>query len=121
MPKRILVVDDDPTLVTILTKRLVAQGYMVLSAFNGSEALSKASRHKPDVILMDVMMPGMDGVKAAEQLAAMGSTATIPIIFLSALIPPEHPKTFPGQDRLFYLSKPCEPEELLGLLKRLDL
>ena len=119
MAKRILVVDDDPSIVMILTRRLVANGYLVLSASGGEELLVKLRAFRPDAILLDVMMPSMDGVKVAEKLALSPATATIPIIFISCLIAPHHPQDSPSNPRHHYLGKPFEPEALLGLLQRI--
>jgi CheY-like chemotaxis protein len=121
LPKRILVVDDEATIVKILTKRLVGSGYVVLSAANGPEAFGKLANFKPDAILLDVMMPGMDGVQVAERLGRMPSTARTPVIFISALIAPDHPRESPTNPLHFYLGKPFEPEALLGILQRLGL
>ena len=119
MPKRIIIVDDDPGILKILTKRLVAEGYLVLSAANGADLAAKLPTFRPSAILLDVMMPGMDGVQIADQLARFPTTAPIPIIFLSALISPYDPQDSPANPRHHYLSKPFEPEVLLALLKRI--
>jgi len=119
MPKRIIVVDDDPTISLIITKRLVANGYVVLPAASGAELMVKLPAFRPDVILLDVMMPGMDGVQVAELLGQRLNTASLPIIFLSALISPDHLQDSPSNPLHHYLGKPFEPEVLLGLLKRI--
>ena len=119
MPKHILVVDDEPFVLKILTRQLVAHGYVVLSATGGSDLMAKLATFKPDVILLDVMMPGLDGIQIAEQLARGKATAQIPIIFLSALISPYQPQDSPANPRFHYLGKPFEPETLLKLLGRI--
>ena len=120
MARRIMIVDDDPSFVSILTRRLVANGYMVLSAFSGEDLLTKLDGFHPDVILLDVMMPGMDGLQVAKRLEQGASTAAIPIVFCSALISTDYPQEFPANPRYHYLGKPFEPEVLLALLKRID-
>ena len=119
MPKRILIVDDDPIVIKVLTLLLVAHGYLVLTASNGEDLMAKLSAFRPDAILMDVMMPGMDGVQLAERLGQMHATAITPIIFMSALITPDQPQDSPSNPYHHYLGKSFEPEALLGLLKRI--
>jgi len=121
LPKRIMVVDDDPTIVKILTKRLLAHGYVVMSANGGPDLLTKLSTFRPDGILLDVMMPGMDGVQVAERLGRTYSTSRIPIVFVSALIGPDHPQDSPTNPLHHYLGKPFEPEILIRLLQRIGL
>ena len=118
MSKRILVVDDEPGIVRILTRRLMANGYLVLSAASGQEALAKLATFRPKAILLDVMMPGMDGVQLAERLGKLPATAATPVIFISALIGPDHPQDSPSNPLHHYLGKPFEPEALLALLQR---
>ena len=119
MSKRILIVDDEPFVIKLLTVRLVSHGYLVLAATNGEELMAKLATFRPDAILMDVMMPGMDGVQLAERLGLVPGTAAIPIIFHSALISPDQPQDSPSNPYHHYLGKSFEPEALLGLLKRI--
>lgn len=119
LPKRILIVDDQPFIIKILTVRLVAHGYVVLSASNGEDLMAKLSAFKPDAIVMDVMMPGMDGVQLADKLGQLPATATTPIIFHSALISPDQPQDSPANPYHHYLGKSFEPEALLKLLWRI--
>lgn len=79
----VLVVDDDPLIVDLLEMALTAQGYQVYSSVNGA-AIQVARECHPDVILLDIMMPGMDGVEVSQRLRADPETATIPIIAISA-------------------------------------
>ncbi len=118
MAKRILIVDDEPFIIKLLTQRLVANGYLVLAANNGADLMAKLAAFKPDAILMDVMMPGLDGVQLADQLGQMPGTAHLPIIFHSALISPDQPQDSPTHPHHHYLSKSFEPEPLLELLHR---
>jgi DNA-binding response OmpR family regulator len=82
---RVLVVDDEPDIVRLLTFALQADGYQVQSAKNGSEGLERARQDKPDVVILDVMMPGMDGFEVCNELRSKPETASLPIIMLSAL------------------------------------
>ena len=81
---KILIVDDDPDIIEILTYNLSNEGYNVKSAINGIEALKKAKKFIPDIILLDVMMPEMDGIEACSQLREIESLSKSMIIFLSA-------------------------------------
>jgi len=119
LAKKILVVDDEPNIVMILTRRLMANGYLVLSATSGEGLQAKLNAFRPDAILLDVMMPGQDGTQIAERLSKLPSTASIPIIFISALISPHHPQDSPSNPFHHYLGKPFEPEVLLALLRRI--
>jgi DNA-binding response OmpR family regulator len=82
--KRVLVVDDERDLVDLITYNLGRNGYTVLPAFDGLAALEIARREVPDLILLDLMMPGLDGTEVARRLKADSRTATIPIIMLTA-------------------------------------
>ena len=81
---KILIVDDDPDIIEILTYDLSNEGYNVKSAVNGIEALKKAKKFIPDIILLDVMMPEMDGIEACSNLREIESLSKSMIIFLSA-------------------------------------
>ena len=85
MPEKILVVDDEPDIVKVLVARLKEQGYETITALDGNQALVQAEQHQPDLIILDIMMPGMDGTEAAQKLRENPKTRGIPIIFLSAL------------------------------------
>jgi class 3 adenylate cyclase/CheY-like chemotaxis protein len=81
---RILVVDDNPTNVDILRTRLIAHGYEVLTASDGEEALAAAREHLPDLVLLDVMMPKLDGVEACRRLKADPSLPFTPVVMVTA-------------------------------------
>ena len=81
---KILIVDDDPDIIEILTYNLSNEGYNVKSAVNGIEAIKKAKKFTPDIILLDVMMPEMDGIEACSNLREIESLSKSMIIFLSA-------------------------------------
>jgi CheY-like chemotaxis protein len=121
MTKRILVVDDEMDFTRIVTRNLITQGYLVRAAGGVDEVMKSLKAFRPDAILMDVMLPGTDGVKIAEQLARSPATATIPIVFVSALISPYQPQDSPANPLHHYLGKPFEPEVLMGLLRRIGI
>jgi DNA-binding response OmpR family regulator len=119
MGKTILVVDDEPGIVKMVTSRLKANGYEVLSAFGGEEGLEKCKAFKPDAVILDIMMPDMDGGSVAAELKDDPSTSMIPVIFLSAAVKSsEVPKTHKvgGQ---YVIAKPFKGDELLDILKQI--
>ena len=83
--KRVLLADDDPLIIRMYQKKLSTDGYLVDTAFNGEEAIAKVVKQKPDLILLDVMMPKMNGVETLKTLKSKPETADIPIIFLTNL------------------------------------
>lgn len=83
--RRILVVDDDPRLLHIIAMYLGIEGYDVKTASNGEEGLREVASHRPDLIILDIMMPGMDGVEACRRIRLDPETAHIPVLMFSAL------------------------------------
>jgi DNA-binding response OmpR family regulator len=84
VPRKILVVDDEPDLVELVAFNLEAEGYQVITATNGMEALNRARAILPDLIVLDLMLPELDGLSVCEILHRLPSTAPIPIIILTA-------------------------------------
>ncbi len=83
--KKILIVDDEKDALFILEKELTARGYSVIATSNGSSALNLAKSEHPDLIVLDIWMPGMDGAEVAEKLREDARTKDIPVIFLTCL------------------------------------
>ena len=83
--RRILVVDDDPRLLHIVAMYLGIEGFDVATASNGEEGLREVDAHRPDLIILDIMMPGMDGVEACRRIRSNPETGDIPILMFSAL------------------------------------
>ena len=83
--KKILIVDDERDALFILEKELTARGYSVIAADNGKNALNLAKSEHPDLIILDIWMPGMDGAEVAEKLQEDPKTKDIPVIFLTCL------------------------------------
>jgi DNA-binding response OmpR family regulator len=83
-PARILVVDDDPDTVDILSRHLQREGFVAIEAFSGADCLQIARDSDVDVILLDLMMPGMDGFQVCQELKGDATTAEIPIILITA-------------------------------------
>jgi len=84
MPKKILVVDNEEDIVEMLKYNLEKEGYTVFTALNGKRAIEQAHENKPNLILLDIMMPEMDGWEVCKQLMKDEKTSTIPVIFLTA-------------------------------------
>jgi len=110
----VLIVDDEPLNVDLLEQELGAAGYRTLSATSGEEALAAAAKSRPDLILLDVMMDGVDGYEVCKRLKASEATRAIPVVFLTALAETfEKVRAF-GAGAVDYLTKPFETEELLA-------
>src|SRR5688500_2190225 len=82
--KRILIADDDPVILRLIQVNLELEGYEVITANNGEEAVAQAKAENPDLVILDIMMPRLDGYQACEQLKSSDATRDIPVIFLSA-------------------------------------
>jgi CheY-like chemotaxis protein len=82
--KRILVVDDNKSLVMVMARILQKEGYDVSTAFDGTEGMEKAQSEKPDIIILDISMPGPDGYAVCRQLRLDPNTSNIPVVFLSS-------------------------------------
>jgi len=117
--RKILVVDDEEDVLQILEKRLNSSGYQVITAKNGREAIEKASRELPNLILLDIFLPDIDGGEVAQQLRENETTKDIPVIFLSCLFTKEDEKRG-GHLRggNFFVAKPFEFNELLDIINR---
>ncbi len=109
----ILVTDDTPANLRLLTEILVRHGYQVRAARSGQAALTAVQAKQPDLILLDIMMPGMDGFTVCEQLKADPHTRHIPVIFISALDNPADKARAFGVGGIDYIPKPFHREEVL--------
>jgi CheY-like chemotaxis protein len=116
--KEVLIVDDDMITQNMLKTTLGNAGYNYLVASNGREALELAAGKLPGVIILDIMMPDMDGGEVADVLKKNPRTKDIPIIFLSSLISKEEEKTGAKKDIVSFLSKPYNREMLLNEVRR---
>jgi DNA-binding response OmpR family regulator/DNA-binding CsgD family transcriptional regulator len=110
----VLIVDDVPENLSLLYDSLDEAGYAVLVATNGESALQRARQGLPDVILLDAMMPGMDGFEVARRLKADGETERIPIIFMTGLTETEHIVAAFAAGSADYVTKPIRPSEVLA-------
>jgi two-component system response regulator MprA len=112
----ILIVDDDRKITDMLRRTLAYEGYDVVTAADGHEALAKAQSHRPDVVVLDWLMPGMDGIEVAKRLRAAGA---IPILMLTARDAIEDRVEGLDSGADDYLVKPFAPVELLARIRAL--
>jgi CheY-like chemotaxis protein/DNA-binding CsgD family transcriptional regulator len=110
----VLIVDDVPDNLSVLHDALDESGYTVLIATSGEAALQRARQAVPDIVLLDAMMPGMDGFEVARQLKAMAETAHIPIIFMTGLTETEHLVAALQAGGVDYVTKPIKPKEVMA-------
>ena len=119
MHENILIVDDEPHLAFMLADVLAEAGYDAHTIDNGRDALEAAQRDPPDLMLLDVQMPGLDGFEVAAQLKADPATAAIPIIVLSAMEGRGARVIGLESGAEEYLAKPFDPAELLARVRNL--
>ena len=119
MAYKILAVDDEKHIVRLVQINLQKEGYDVVTASNGREALEQVEREKPDLVIMDVMMPEMGGFEALQEMKANEATSTVPVIMLTAKA--QDADVFEGwkSGADLYLTKPFNPQELLTFVKRI--
>ena len=116
--KKVLLVDDSPTDQLVVIRILASQNFDILTASNGEEGIEKAKRELPDCILMDVVMPGINGLQAARALAKDPTTKDIPVIMLTAK------STMGDMDHAFnrradgYITKPFDGKKLVETIKK---
>ena len=122
---RVLVIDDEAPIRLLCRVNLEAEGMTVLEAKDGPSGVEKAKGENPDVILLDVMMPGLDGWRVAEELLDDGRTQQIPIVFLTARAELRDRARGLDLGGIDYVTKPFNPVELApflrGLLRRVEL
>jgi len=114
--EKILVVDDEPDIVKLVTLKLANEGFRVIGAGDGEEALKKVEEGKPDLIILDISMPKMDGWEVCEKIKAKPESKDIPIIMLTALgyISEEFKGLRLGAVK--YIKKPFDADELINVV-----
>ncbi|MCK5655472.1 MAG: response regulator [Candidatus Aureabacteria bacterium] len=117
--KKILFVDDEPQLVEMVKIRLEANNYEVILASDGEQALEKARGEKPDLIILDIMLPKMDGYKVCRMLKFDDKYSSIPVIMLTARSQESEKSMGEEVGADAYIIKPFEPQMLLGKIKEL--
>ena len=120
MPTNVLLVDDDPLMHQLYRPHLERAGYRVISAATGEEALEISTRESAQVIIMDIKLPGMDGLSALREFRKHHSTDVTPAIVITSVaqyeVCQQEVKTIPGAS---FLPKPFSPAKLLAEIKRL--
>lgn len=121
MPRaaKILAVDDEPELTDLMHYHLVRAGHEVTTAANGWEAIHAVRANRPDIILLDLMLPDLDGFGVCEILRREAATATIPIIIVSAWASTDSRNLGLELGALDYITKPFSPQELVARVNRL--
>ena len=117
--RRLLIVDDEPDLADMIKFRLESNGYEILLAHDGQQALEVARKERPDLIILDLMLPKMDGYKVCGLLKKDARYANIPIIIFTAKAQEEDKKLSQEVGANAYLSKPFEPKILLEKIREL--
>ena len=109
----IMVVDDEPELVTIVSLMLEKRGFNVRCAYSGQELFAGLEEQKPDLIILDIMMPQMDGLEVLTRLKGNPATASIPVILLTVKGQPEDVREGYQLGAAYYLTKPLTNDQLL--------
>ncbi len=117
-PRRsILIVDDDAAQVEVLSHRLQQQGFSIVFAYEGRAGLSKAREHRPDLVLLDVTLPDLDGFAVCEELVDSPETSDIPIIIVSGSDRADIVRSSRSVGCEFFVHKPYDPNALLALIE----
>ena len=122
MGYKLLVVDDDKDIIEIIENRFIKEGYEILTAFNGEEALSKIRADNPDIIILDLVMPKLDGFEVLKEVKRMreeNNDKWRPIIIISAKNEFESVMKCYNLQADFYLKKPCRMEDVLKAVKEM--
>jgi two-component system, OmpR family, alkaline phosphatase synthesis response regulator PhoP len=118
-PQKILVADDEVFMLRLLDMTLKKGGYAVISCRDGKEALAAAAAQLPQLIVLDVMMPGLDGLGALRQLKENPATKEIPVVVLSAKGHALTKVEAEASGAVLFLAKPFSPNELLGAVQKI--
>ena len=117
MNKKILTIDDQPDIRRLIRMTLEFDGYEVIEASSGEQGLSLARHHAPDLILLDIVMPGMDGIELTRMLKADLKLCDVPVVLLTALDRALHSQAAINAGAMLYITKPFNPVELLKSIK----
>lgn len=118
MNKKVLIIEDHPETSELISGLLKLEGIEPITATNGQEGLEKAHLEKPDLILLDVMMPGMSGFDVCKKLKSDHETSSIPVIIVSIKASEDSLKQGETAGANAYITKPFNPPELLDLVKK---
>ncbi|MGE4406795.1 response regulator [Pseudomonas sp.] len=110
----VMIVDDVPDNLALLSGALDQAGYMVLVALDGLSALERMQRLKPDIVLLDALMPGLDGFETCRRIKAQAELEDVPVLFMTALTESEHVLEGFEAGGIDYVTKPIHPEQVLA-------
>ena len=116
---KILVVDDTPQNVKLLADLLSIKGYQTLEAITGEDGVKLAKEKKPDLVLMDIQLPGINGIEAFRQIRADANTSRIPVVALTASVTPTDRSAITAAGFDAFISKPINLKDFLETVKRL--
>jgi two-component system, OmpR family, alkaline phosphatase synthesis response regulator PhoP len=119
MEKKILVIEDDPATSRLVDYSLRREGYQVITAFNGLEGIRKARNEAPDLVILDVMLPGMDGFEICHRLREEPATANMPILMFSAKAQDADKSTGLKVGADDYLCKPAAPADIVKKVSKM--
>jgi len=119
MNKKILVIEDNPSALRLIGYTLEQEGYQVIAATNGLEGMRRAQGEEPDLIILDIMLPGIDGFEICHRLRAEPGTAQLPVLMLSAKIQETDKATGLKVGADDYLTKPADPSEIISRVQTL--
>jgi len=119
MKKKILVIEDDPSTLRFIEYTVQQEGLQVLTERNGLDGLKSAQTKQPDLIILDIMLPGLDGYEVCHRLRQKAETASIPILMLSAKARQEDKDTGIRVGADDYLTKPVDPSEIVTKVQTL--
>jgi len=114
----VLLVDDDPVITRLLEVNFRLDGFKVGIASRGDAALERARAVPPDAIVLDVMLPGLDGFEVARQMRAIPNLKDVPVVFLTARSPDDQQAQAQDLGNIDFVAKPFEPVELVALVRR---
>ena len=117
MPKKILIVDDEASIVELLGAMLKKSGYDIITALDGTACLAKAAEQKPDLIILDIVMPELDGFAVLDLLKKDEATKNIPVMLLTALIKEEDLTKGLNEGASCFISKPFSIVDVLEEIK----
>lgn len=117
--KKILIVDDDENIIQTLKMRLEVNGYRIVTASNGAEGIEKSEQENPDLILLNVMMPQLDGIMTTLKLKGIFKTQSIPIIIMTGIKEKDNMVLARHVGASDYITKPFESVELLKKINKL--
>ena len=119
MPAKVLIVDDDPGIRMLLSKFLQREGYETVMAENGLEGVEFAKKHQPDLIIMDVVMPQMDGLTAARLIKFYKPLSEVPILFLTAKDAEKEIELAQEVRAEVYITKPFDVRQVIQVVKEI--